>query len=124
MNNTLSNTELTHIQDGMDVIDVTGEKIGTVEFIRFGDEGYNNSAPETNEAYYEGSEDTFIDIVAQVFDPISIPKEIQARMYRHGFLKIETGLFSDDRYVLLDNVASIHNDKVQLSINKDQLFSL
>lgn len=128
MNNMLSTEELTRIEEGMTVIDVNGDKVGTVEFVRFGDEDYTQPGPETSEVYYATErEDTFIDIVAQVFDPHEIdamPKELQERMYRHGFLKVDPGLFHRDRYVLLDNVNSVMDSEVHLSITKDELFNV
>jgi len=126
MNNILSTTELAHIEEDMTVVDVNDDKIGTVEYVRFGDEDYTEEGPETVSGYErEGaSENTFVDMIAEVFNPDDIPEPVKARMYRHGFLKVETGLFKDDRYVLLDEVARINDDTVHLTITKDDLFHL
>lgn len=124
MKNTLSKTELTQIQEGMQVIDVNGDKVGKVDSVRFGDEDYQQPGAETNEGYFDANQDTYIDIVAQVFDPIDVPEEIQARMYRHGFLGVDTGLLKKDRYVLMDKVSHIRDNEIHLSITKDDLFHI
>lgn len=124
MNNALSKTELTHIKEGMKVLDVNGDKVGKVDSVRFGDENYEQPGVETTKVNYGDNEDTYIDIIAQVYDPIDIPEEIQARMYRHGFLSIDSGFLKKDRYVLLSDVARISEDEVYLSIAKDELFHI
>jgi len=47
---------------------------------------------------------------------------IQARLLRKGYVKIAGGfLFGKDRYVFADQIASVDNDVVKLTVNKEGL---
>ena len=115
--------QLTDIREGMDVYDMGGDKIGTVEYVQFGDEDPTKPGAETQTGTsYEARGDTFVDDIAEALAPSDrLPETIRARMRRHGFVRIDTGLLSKDRIFMLDQVASINDDGVRLRVSRDEL---
>lgn len=59
---------------------------------------------------------------ADVFNPGAMPEELRERLIRHGFILIDSfRLFAADRFVMLDNVASVEEGAVRLKVSRDQL---
>lgn len=115
-----SRTNLTNIREGMDVYDANGKHIGTVERVHFGEsaEGVQTATPSSPNL--RGS--SFLDDLAQVFTTDEVPDEVRERLLQQGFIRIDAdGIFAADRYVTLDNVASVAQDRVTLSVSRDQL---
>jgi hypothetical protein len=119
---------LTQIHEGMDVYDQTGNKIGTVEFVKFGDEMRSTDldtvtvSPADREAWRE---DSLVADIAEAFTGRDdIPETLRNRMLRYGYLKIDTGILKSDRYALLDHVTSVTGDSVKLSVKGDELLKL
>lgn len=110
--------EQTHIfnriEEGMDVVqEFDKEKIGTVEFVRYG-EGEVDDLPEV---------DTLIEILADVFDPkTDYPEEVYQRLYSNGFLVVDRGLKSDV-YVLPDQIVHVVDGEVHINVDEDDLLS-
>ncbi|MCC6180151.1 MAG: hypothetical protein IT305_32955 [Chloroflexi bacterium] len=108
------------VREGMDVVDVTGKKIGTVEGLKMGDPG------AITDAGNELPQPDFIgDIAMAMFgderEP-DVPPALRARLLRTGFVKIDgPGLLDQDRYVRADMIASVEGDTVRLLKAKDQL---
>lgn len=110
--------EKTHIfnriEEGMDVVqEADKEKIGTVEFVRYG-EGEVDDLPEV---------DTLIEILADVFDPkTDYPEEVYQRLYSNGFLVVDRGLKSDV-YVLPEQIVHVVDGEVHINVDEDDLLS-
>ncbi|MBZ0293493.1 MAG: hypothetical protein K8L99_13075 [Anaerolineae bacterium] len=115
-------TELTRIKEGMTVLDVHGDKVGTVKFVKFGDEDPNHPGPETVTADVDTTPDNIIEEVAAVFrDGTELPETIRKRLVRYGYVRIDTGLLSADRFAILDQVVSVTNDEVHLTADGEEL---
>src|SRR5437016_3925355 len=129
-----------YIRKGMAVYDVNNEYIGKVELVHPGLERAANQTgnlvptdvpPADVPEVLPGSviasnftgdtrpqavgEETPAGIVADIFAPDQLPPELLERLQQHGFIRIEgRGLFARDRYVMLDQVASVAADRVLL----------
>ena len=115
-----SNTSLSNIREGMDVYDVNNNHIGTVERVHFGEsaEGVQTATPSNLGT--QGN--TLVEDFWQAFTTDSVPETVRARLMQRGFIRIDAdGIFASDRYVTLDNVANVEQDRVSLSVARDQL---
>ncbi|QPC84130.1 hypothetical protein G4Y79_07085 [Phototrophicus methaneseepsis] len=112
------------ITEGMTVIDVNGNRVGNVEFIKFGDEDLQDPGVEVNEPSTAPDEtpNFFDDIARAIVGGPDIPQEVRQNLLRLGYMKIgNTGLFKGNRYATLDAVDHVHDDHVHLSIDSDAL---
>lgn len=115
---------LTRISEGMDVFDRTGDKIGEVDYVYFGDEDL--ATPEVDAATPSERvtrDDTIVDVVAEAFRTEDLPEELRERLQMHGFIKVSTGMLRSDRYALPEQIASVTGDAVHLNVVLDELIS-
>lgn len=121
----MSNTILNQVHEGMRVCDNTGDEIGTVRQVFLGE-----VSEETNErgggpatvSTPELRDETILDYVAKAFADEPLPETLRDRLLRHGFIHIDThGLFASDRFALPDQIDSISDDCVRLRLTKDEL---
>jgi hypothetical protein len=114
---------LRNVHEGMKVFDHDHHEIGRVDWVRFGAD--DPSTPEI-EAVTPGAEpedDSLIDVVARAFRTDEIPEELRERMLEQGFVRIDAdGLFAADRYVMPDQIGSIGDDGIVLTVKKDDLY--
>lgn len=118
------NTILEQIHNGMKVYDDSHDKVGTVNYVKYGDEDPTVPGAETATARAAVAEDrdTLVDDIAAVFRPDDLPEELRERLLRNGFIRIDAaGLFKSDRYVMPDQIESVSEDNVQLKISKSEL---
>jgi hypothetical protein len=108
------------IQEGMHVMDASGEDIGRVDLIRMGD-------PQATTAT-AGNEDrgsTPLDFVAEAFGAESepdVPEPLRSRLVREGYLKLDSAnLLEADRYVPANYVRGVTNERVELNVRKQEL---
>lgn len=114
--------ELKTIREEMDVLDRSGEKVGTVEKIQFGTEDFTRPGAESATAPAHNETRTLVDDFAEaIAPPETVAEEVRERMERFGFIKIDRGLLRGDRYVMLNQVARIDGDEVLLTIGEDDL---
>lgn len=113
------------VEEGMDVYDSDGDKIGTVERVYFGSEDREEPGPESVTAPDPATGGkTLADVVADIFDPQDIPEEVRERLLRRGFLHIDGGvIFDADYYVLPNQVERVTDEDVHLRVKKEKLFS-
>lgn len=119
-------TTLHEVKEGMRVCDRTGDDIGTVRQVFLGavsDQAQERgSGPAT--APDPGWRDaSLIDNLAEALSPDDpLPEAVRGRLLRQGFIRIDTdGLFASDRYALADQITSVSDDCVRLSLAKDEL---
>lgn len=118
------NNILTQVYEGMDVYDREGKKVGKVEYIQIGDENPASPGTDTVTANDPNNfmEGTFLEDVAEAFEGENeIPDTIRDRMIRQGFIRIDTGMLSADRYALSEHVSSVAEDRVNLRVSNDEL---
>lgn len=123
--NTKTVNNLTRIREGMTVVDNHNDKIGKVDFVQFGDEDPSRPGAETESANTDREyKETWVQEIAEALSGEDMmPEELQARFARYGYIKIDKGFFSSDRYAVLDSVTAVDGDTVRLGIPKDELFS-
>jgi hypothetical protein len=115
----MDDNALNRVQPGMHVIDASGEDVGRVDAIHMGDPSAVTTA---------GNEDrnaTLLDHVAESLggeaEP-DVPEPLRSRLIREGYLKLDSaGLLASDRYVPADCVRGIADDRVQLSVRREEL---
>jgi hypothetical protein len=106
------------VREGMRVVDSTGADVGTAEMVKLGDP--EAVTPQGQTAGTSG----LMDSMAQAFgggEP-RVPDELAARMLRVGFVKVDgPGLLDRDRYVPADQVASVVDGVVHLTVAREAL---
>lgn len=114
---------LNAIRKGMEVYDFDENKIGTVEYVQFGDEDPTQpgAQTETVSPAQIDSRDSIIDNIADAFRSDDLPEELRERLLRHGFIRVDAaGLFSADRYILPDQIQSVSGDQVIVNVDKEE----
>ena len=102
-----------NIEDGMLVVQESDkEKVGTVEFIRYG---------EGDGAVELPGIDTITEMLAEALHVDSnYPDEVYEKLYAEGFIRVERGL-EPDVYVFPSQIAHVANGEVHISITEDEL---
>jgi len=111
---------LERVQEGMRVVDASGEDVGKVQYVQMGD-------PEA--ATTAGNDRPRTDLLGAVGEAIlpdeaepDVPEPVRSNLRRTGYLKIDGhGLIDTDRYVPSDRVGDVSGDVVRLTVRKDQL---
>ena len=111
---------LDHVREGMTVYDSNRNDIGTVEEIYFGavgeEEVVDGTEPATATGPQRARRESFVDLLAEAFDPRDrVPDELAERLRHHGYIKIDSGWFGSDRYVLPNQIASVSDEGVYLN---------
>ncbi|HEY4201234.1 MAG TPA: hypothetical protein VGM83_11795 [Devosiaceae bacterium] len=112
------------IHIGMKVFDNRHNRIGVVDDFKLSDEDPDREGPETSDVNPMDREgdDSLVGILAGVFDPDDVPQELQDRLLREGYVRIDAdGLFAADRYILPEQIASAGEDELRLNVEKSQL---
>lgn len=112
------------IREGMKVFDNTNKEIGTVEWVKFGDDDPLTPEPEARDVnpIDRQRRDTFIDNIADAFRSDEIPEEVREKLLLQGFVRIDgEGLFAADRYVTPEQIERVSKDKLMLNVSKDEL---
>ena len=114
---TSSGGPIAAVREGMQVVDVNGETVGTVSDVRMSDPG-----AVTAEGQGSGSTG-FLGAIADAFGAGgNVPDQAKERLARLGYLRVDAaGVFSGDRYVASDEIAEVSGDTVQLSVPGDRL---
>lgn len=118
---------LSLIREGMAVYDVRDNHIGRVDFVHFGAASETQQelglgpATNTRADNPDMRSDSIIDNIAEAFHPDEVPQELQEKLLVNGYVRLDAGMFARDRFVLPDQIVAVNGDKVQLSVNKDQL---
>lgn len=117
---------LTPVREGMVVLDLAGDRVGTVRVVRFSDENPTTPEAETAGARTYEQPDSLVDNMAEalVLDPAEdLPETLRARLIHTGYIRIDTGLFRHDRFATADQVAGVHDDHVHLNVPMDELIT-
>lgn len=113
------NTILNAVQRGMHVVDASGEDVGRVDMIRMGDPEAATTAGNADMSV------TPLDVIAVAAggeEEPDVPEPLRSRLVRSGYLKLAGAhLFDADRYVPAEYVRDISDDRVRLSVRRDEL---
>jgi hypothetical protein len=108
------------IEEGMQVFDNQGNKVGTVEFIHFSEANGSETFTAASTPA-EPSEWNLIDIIGKFFGSDNLPEELRERLLMHGFIRIDSAkLFGADRYVMPDQIAKVDKNGVHLKVADGQ----
>jgi len=121
---------LTHVHEGMQVYDREGKKVGKVTQVFFGIDDANieegvgaraglNAPAADNATSTTGAFDASLEATRGSSD--QVPEVLRHRLERAGYMRIEAGLFSSDRYALPDQIDHVEGDRVDLRVIADQL---
>jgi len=111
------------IHKGMKVFDRTRKEIGRIDDFRFSE---NEDWPDVEPTDIDASDRrraTFgLENLAEAFGVERLPQELRERLLREGYIRVDTaGLFSADRYILPEQIASATKDAVTLNVSEDEL---
>lgn len=112
------------IREGMKVFDNTNKQIGTVEWVKFGDDDPLTPEPEASDVnpIERQRHNTLIDNIADAFRTDDIPDEVREKLLLQGFVRIDAeGLFAGDRYVTPEQIERVSKDKLMLNVSKKDL---
>lgn len=120
------NMILNQVHEEMRVYDSNGDEIGKVRKVFLGavsDEMHERGKGPATAPDPEMRDDSLFDNLAEAFsadDPL--PEALRGQLLRQGFIRIDTaGLFASDRYATPEQIESVSEDIVRLSLTKDDL---
>lgn len=121
-------TILNEVKEGMRVHDRDDNDIGTVRQVFLGavsDKPYERGGGPATTPDPGWRDDSLIDNFAEALSPDDpLPEALRGRLLRQGFIRIDTaGLFASDRYATPEQIESVSEDIVRLSLMKDELIS-
>jgi hypothetical protein len=104
------------VREGMDVYDRYGDRIGTVEFVTFGDGDFDpddtidltEQARERRELH----ESRRREVLADLDGAEHIPYDTRLRMEQDGFVRMDAGLLRADRYILPEQIINAGANKL------------
>jgi hypothetical protein len=96
------NKNLSWIRQGTTVLDGDNHKIGKVKYVQFSN-GIEDPTFEMPDAFRR------------------LPVEVQTRLLREGFVEIDAGLFSRDRFATPDQLAGLTDEGIRLRVPEDRL---
>ena len=115
-----SSDVLARVREGMRVVDVSGEEVGRVQFVRMGD-------PEAITT--QGNDDRPTEFMARIAQAVlpderepDVPEPLRSNLLRSGFVKIDgPDLRDTDRYTSSLQVRDVSDDTVRLSVPRSEL---
>lgn len=119
-----STASLREIREGMKVFDRANHQIGTVDRVKIGDDDPTTPEPEAMDVNPMDKErrDTLMDNIADAFRADELPEEVREKLLLRGFVRLDAdGLFAADRYVMPEQIDSVTEDGVTLTVSKDEL---
>jgi hypothetical protein len=111
---------LANVHEGMHVVDASGHDVGRVQYVQMGDAEAVTTA---------GQNDRPRDLIADVADAVfpnerepDVPEPLRSELRRTGYIKIDgPDLLDTDRYVASNRVREVAQDRVRLSVRKEDL---
>jgi hypothetical protein len=118
--------DLTKIKEDMTVYDADGNKMGTVEYVRFSDEDPNKLGPETTtHSEFDATKNSIVSAFALAISADDLPDEVKMHLMRTGFIQLTTSnILKSDRYIPLDQVSDVIGENIHLSATKDEVFTV
>ncbi len=116
--NAVQSQLLKYAQEGMTVYDRQGNKLGKVSMVYAGPEDYMPTG--SGRSVIDVDENLLPEAVRNLFPQDRVPDTIRQRLFQAGFLKINTGLLTSDRYALADQVEVVRSESIYLKVDKNQ----
>ena len=121
----MHHNSLNLVEEGMDVYDSNGDKIGEVKMVYLGTTSDEAEAYTTESASVPDPDlyrdDSFVEDIAEVFAGEEMPEEVRERLLTNGYLHIEGGLFGNDQYAMGNQVAGVDDEGVHLNTTSEHL---
>lgn len=107
------------VREGMRVVDVDGEELGSVEEVRMSDPDVVTSQGQGD----VGAGGGLLAHLATAFGGGSgLSEQAQERLTRLGYVRVAaTGAFSGDRYVAADEIVTVAADTVHLNVSDEKV---
>lgn len=104
---------MSKVREGMDVVDLNGEKIGEVRSFKMGDPN-----AVTTEGQQMETDSTLFTILRNAFgDASDVSEQEHERLLRLGYVEVDaSGLFKKDFVVAANQVDRVDNDQVYISV--------
>jgi hypothetical protein len=132
-----SDPMLKRVHEGMKVYDRQDKEIGTVETVFIGSvtsddaqmgRGPASINPADEEMVAENRpllfDFAFGGAVSPAGDEAEAREMIRGRLLREGYVEVDgAGLFAKDMFILPDQIQSVSEDSVHLSVSKDELIT-
>jgi hypothetical protein len=110
------NDILSKIKEGMEVIDVDGDKVGTVEFVRMAREG----VPLEDRKAQPGEGGPLLDFAQAL---TGAEGEVTDAMLQFGFVRVDAaGWFTGRRYIPPEQIDLVDAKTVRLKVDKDSTY--
>jgi hypothetical protein len=110
---------LSHVNEGSDVYDAHGQRVGTVKYVHVGE---MQLASESGlSPYLEAAQADVPEDIDKLLSRSGLEPEVRERLLSSGFLYIDTGLLRADRLVTPPKIADVAEDRVELNVTKDDL---
>ena len=106
-------TVLNQVSEGMAVYDGSGNHLGKVEYIRFGEPVAEADLPDNITIAEELTE--------ALGGNVEIPTVVYGRLYREGFVRFDRGLMRHDGFLFPGQIAYVNEDGVHLNVNADEV---
>jgi hypothetical protein len=105
---------IARVNEGMKVVDASGEEIGKVAHLRMGDpEAVTTEGQETLDDGFR---------LFRVGDGPDLPESLRHQLARSGYIAIDrSGLFTGTAYARADQIRGVQNDRVMLAVRGDDL---
>ena len=118
LNEPFATGPIARVREGMPVVDADGKEVGRVDYVQMGD-------PEAATAP-EPRSTNLVTRAAEVFLPgerePDVPEPLRSRLRRTGYIKIDgPDLLDTDRYVSSERVKEVSDDRVRLSVRREEL---
>lgn len=105
------------IREGMTVYDRSGESIGKVESLRFGDEAVARG--DSPEGFRD---DSLIDNLVEAIWPDDMPEAERAALLSEGYFVLDAeGLLAKDRYVRAAQIDAVTAEGIRLNVERGGL---
>lgn len=117
---------LEQVREGMEVRDASGEHIGSVRNVYFGEDAgttqpHSAGAATARDPSILGN-NIVTDVAQAIFGDDDLPETFRARLINNGFIRVDgNGLLARDRYVMREQIASVSGDVVHLNVTRDEL---
>lgn len=104
-------SDLSDVCEGMDVFDASGEKVGTVKSVKFGDPQATTAEGQTSER-----DPNIVQAVATALSGQSdLPEERRERLLRLGYVEVDGKGFGNNFFEASDAVKRVSGNTVYLN---------
>ncbi|GAA4421715.1 hypothetical protein GCM10023169_14890 [Georgenia halophila] len=110
-----SDSPISDVREDMNVLDSAGEEVGTIAEVQMSD-------PDAVTPAGQGQNESLVGRIADALRPSGLPDQAQENLARKGYVRIDAkGPFAGSRYAAADEIASVKEQTVALTIPEEKL---